>query len=294
MKTYFQILIFSLLALLPLLTTAQVGLQQDVRMNVSVGSFTAGGIGDYTGPVGVVGSTGYTVSNVLAGDYLIDDLNVYRIDSVIIIVAGSTATLHISYLQGTVGSQVPPQTGRGYIIRPTETLGLLLGVATGSNTITTEQLAKLITHNALVTDSYLSTVGGGLERYSAGAGVSVTASGSGITATKSAGQVTVTVPNGVVISSLRFVGASGDLNSGEITITINGGSGSLNTSDANSFWPALTVQNRTVVLPSDPFQQRPDDAGDSINIFNERWAVAGRVTVKITGLSGDFGIFGQF
>lgn len=135
--------------------------------------------------------------------------------------------------------------------------------------------------------------GGAASRYDAGAGVLVTASATGVTATKSAGQVTITVPNGVLLYSFRFTGASGDLNSGELVITINGGSGALNTSDANSFWPALTVQNRTVVLPSDPYQQRPDDAGDSINIFNERWAVSGRVAVKVTGLSGDFGIMGQ-
>ncbi len=135
--------------------------------------------------------------------------------------------------------------------------------------------------------------GGSASRYDAGAGVLVTASATGVTATKSAGQVTITVPNGVLLHSFRFTGASGDLNSGELTVTINGGSGSLNTSDANSFWPAINVQNRTVVLPTDAYQQRPDDAGDSINIFNERWTVAGRAAVKITGLSGDFGIFGQ-
>lgn len=135
--------------------------------------------------------------------------------------------------------------------------------------------------------------GGGSSRYSAGNGCWVHASAAGVTYAKSAGQGTITVPAGVELYSFRIVGGAADLNSGEMRITVDFDAGvAYNQSDATLWHPDITIQNRTVVLPADPYQQRPDDAGDSINIFDERIAAAGQVTTKITGLSGDWGIKG--
>ncbi|MEO0339207.1 MAG: hypothetical protein AAF242_08325, partial [Bacteroidota bacterium] len=134
------------------------------------------------------------------------------------------------------------------------------------------------------------------QRYDAGNGVYVTATGAGVTATKATGQVIITVPSTVTLHSFRVVGTASDLNSGELQIVISGGKGSgtdFNTSDTDLYHPAITIQNRSVVLPSDPYLQRPDDAGDSISIFDERFSTNGQVSVKITGLSGDFGIKGS-
>lgn len=135
--------------------------------------------------------------------------------------------------------------------------------------------------------------GGSATRYNAGNGCWVYASAAGITYAKSSGQGTLTVPAGVELHSFRIVGGSTDLNSGELRITIDFDAGvAHNQSDATLWHPDITIQNRTTVLPTDPYQQRPDDAGDSINIFDERFAAAGEVSTKITGLSGDWGIKG--
>ena len=135
--------------------------------------------------------------------------------------------------------------------------------------------------------------GGGSSRYSAGNGCWVHASGAGVTYAKSAGQGTITVPAGVELYSFRIVGGAADLNSGEVRITIDFDAGvAYNQSDATLYHPDITIQNRTTVLPTDPYQQRPDDAGDSINIFDEKFAAAGEVSSKVTGLSGDWGIKG--
>ena len=155
------------------------------------------------------------------------------------------------------------------------------------------------TNISLVSDTDTITInaagGGGhvASRYDAGNGCWVYASDVGVTYTKSAGQGTITVPAGVELFSFRIVGAAADLSSGEVLITIAFDSGvSFNQSDATLWHPDITLQNRTTVLPTDPYQQRPDDAGDSINIFDERFAAAGEVSTKITGLSGDWGIKG--
>lgn len=145
-----------------------------------------------------------------------------------------------------------------------------------------------------------STGGGGgtsFAWYDAGNGVFVYASDTNTTTSKSVGLVTID-GNNDEIRSFRFVGGASDLSSGELIIRIDNNGAQdgtdYNTSDVDSIWPFIGFQNRNVVLPTDPYQQRPDDAGDSINVFNERFASSGRVTVKITGLSGDFGIIGTY
>jgi hypothetical protein len=109
------------------------------------------------------------------------------------------------------------------------------------------------------------------------------------------GVCNLSIPLGVEVLSFRIVGGAGDLNSGELTLNFNYNSGvSHNQSNATLFHPVITIQGRTQVISTDDFQQRPDDNGDSLNIFDVIYSTAGRVTTKITGLSGDFGIKGDF
>lgn len=425
-----------LLIFLPTLAEAQYtgGRLEDTRLNVSIGLFTSGGVGDYQGAVGVLGSTGYTTNDVVVGDYLVDDTDLYRIDAVVYTVPGSIATIDVTWLEGTVGTIKAPITGRGEVIKPSPNLNLLLLLENGSNFITEEQEAKILTHNFLLIDSmlqlaaediylavtdqditdqtrvisgdttqllrfdtvsiefkdtpeilmnkvdyffadtrrtfvfgsdtlqlgvtqttgkfflsapntnvspegsllelidpatgeaqwrdaksidiggdtlivvgpdstynvtngdtiYVAAGGNTMSWYDAGNGAWVYATGTGITYTKSVGVGDFTIPADVILEEFKIVGGASDLNSGEIMIDINYPSGiAWNQSDLTSLWPTLQIQNRNVVLGTDPYQQRPDDAGDSVNIFNERWNTAGAVTVKITGLSGDFGIHGS-
>lgn len=140
--------------------------------------------------------------------------------------------------------------------------------------------------------------GGGGSSFSyrdAGNGCRVFADGN-VTYTKAVGTGTITIPASVSMTKFEIVGAAGDLSSGEITVTIVDGNtgGTYNTSDANTRHPQISIQNRNVVLPTDPYLQRPDDSDDSINIFHERFAVNTQSKFKITGLSGDFGIIGVY
>lgn len=133
--------------------------------------------------------------------------------------------------------------------------------------------------------------------YEAGDGAFVKATGTGITAELSVGELEFDIPDGVTLISFRASGTPANLNSGELRLIFNGGlsSGSvINTSNATLYHPFISVQGRTQVLPTDPYFQRPDDAADSINIFDEVYSVAGQVSSRITGLSGDWGIKGQF
>lgn len=315
---------FSFLSLLFLAITATAqpytgGRLQDMRFNASIGIFSASGVGDYQGAIGVVGSTGYDVDSIQVGDLLLDDANLYRVEAVSVSVPGSVATIDVTFLQGTVGNPAPPQSGRGMVIRPTSNLGLLLLTENGSNFITEEQEAKATTHNFLVIDqllgnldtagdtiyiespdsTYAVTAGdtvalpGAPRRYDAGNGCWVYATAPGVSYVKSAGQGTLTVPEGIELYSFRIVGGAAELNSGEVSITIvYDPTVGHNKSNATLWHPDITIQNRTTVLPSDPYLQRPDDAGDSINIFDEKITTPGQVTTKITGLSGDWGVKG--
>ncbi|MEO0339499.1 MAG: hypothetical protein AAF242_09810 [Bacteroidota bacterium] len=131
--------------------------------------------------------------------------------------------------------------------------------------------------------------------YPAGVGVMVRADGGGIQASRSPGSVTITVPNEVMLKSFRVIGSASDLASGEVRIQLSGGRGSgtiYNTDNSDGIHPVLIIQNRTSILPSDPMLQRPDDANDSINIFDEKITSPGQVVSKVTGLSGDWGIKG--
>lgn len=204
--------------------------------------------------------------------------------------SGSTVTVDLSSLGGGGGGETNTASnlgaGQGVFGAKSGVDLRFKSLVAGAN-ITMSADANTITINST------GGGGGGSFRYSAGNGCWVHASGVGVTYAKSAGQGTITVPAGVELYSFRIVGAAGDLNSGEVAITIAFDSGVAYNQDNATLWhPDITVQNRTTVLPTDPYQQRPDDAGDSINIFDEKFASAGEVTTKITGLSGDWGIKG--
>ena len=134
------------------------GRLEDVRINISVGTFSLVADSTYTGPVGNVGFTGYTVDSIEVGDLLFSDTELYHIDSIEIVTPGSIAMLWVTYLPGTVGSNAPPSMGRGMIVRPTENLGLLLLTQNGSDFITEEQEAKALTHNFLIIDEILAFI----------------------------------------------------------------------------------------------------------------------------------------
>lgn len=130
-------------------------------------------------------------------------------------------------------------------------------------------------------------------RYSAGANVMVRADGPGVTASKSAGSLTITVPASVNLHSFRFIGAAADLSGGAITVNIVGGYGSgvnFNTGSTNMYYPFVSLQNRA----SAPYLQRPDGPTDSITIYHDGFSTSGTVSITVQGLSGDFGINGNF
>ena len=166
------------------------------------------------------------------------------------------------------------------------------GVLNGTDIVLT------LSDNSTVTIDISGIVSGssGILRYSAGNGCFVVATGSGILYTKSTGVGNITVPSGVSLLSFRIIGGASDLNSGELQINIIGGAGSgssYNTNNANAFYPSITFVNRNVLGPTDPFLQKPDDAGDSIDIFHNQLTVSGRTTTAISGISGDWEVQGS-
>lgn len=134
------------------------GRLEDFRINVSIGVFDALPDSIYTGPIGTVGFTGYIVDSIQQGYLLFTDTNIFKIDSVEVIVPGSIAMLWVKYLPGTVGNLMPPEMGRGMIVKPTDNLGLLLLTQNGSDFITEEQEAKALTHNFIIIDRILDNI----------------------------------------------------------------------------------------------------------------------------------------
>lgn len=326
-------------------------------MNISIGVFAPGGTADYNGVVGVTGSSGYDIDDVVAGDILVDENHRrYKVDNIVILAPGVTAILDLECLEV---SCVAPTSGKGNITKPTTNMGLELITEPGSSLITFNQLIRSLNHSLLVIDSLYEIGGGGasngdvtvvsgvgyrhtdginvdtinlrtsnlplssaiqitgevasntnaqaalqylvtylngrqLKRFSAGNNVRVYGYGA-ITATKSVGVVTINVPKDAELISAQFLGSSGDLSSGELTINVDYASDyNYNNSDADTWYPVVTIQNRNVVLPTDPYLQRPDDTDDSINVFHLRFVSENRSAFKITGLSGDFGVLMQF
>jgi len=211
--------------------------------------------------------------------------------------SGTVLTVDLSSLAGggvTVVDSLLSQSAvnalsanQGYILNRNDIQSLSLA---GTVLTITKKDATTLTQDL----SSLGGGGGSITKYNAGNGCWVTASGAGVVYTKATGVGNIAIPSGVEVLSFRIVGTSGDLNSGELTINLNYDAGvTYNQANATLYHPAITIQNRTQVINTDPFFQRPDDAGDSIDIFDEIFAVAGRVTTKITGLAGDFGIKGQ-
>lgn len=128
------------------------------RMNISIGIFSSSATAyDYEGAIGVVGSSGYTVDDIEPGDMFWDDRSRYRVDSVEIIVAGSSATVWVTDLY----SAGAPQSGKGTLGKPSPNLGLQPLTENGSNFITEAQEAKILTDNLQRLDS-LAGDGNGL------------------------------------------------------------------------------------------------------------------------------------
>lgn len=152
-----------------------------------------------------------------------------------------------------------------------------------------EQLNYLLKRMALLA----ATGNNSNQRYSAGNGCSCTGE-SGITYAKSSGLGVLTATD-KLLNSFIIVGNDADLTDNEITVRIIGGNGvgsSLNTSDATTYHPFIGAQNRNVIDGDDPFQQINLDSFGSITIFPKRWTTNNQCEVLITGLTGDFLIYG--
>ncbi len=154
------------------------------------------------------------------------------------------------------------------------------------------QLNYLLKRMLYITST--GSVGVGVTRYRTG---SFLCTGeSGITGTKTNGLLTINAVN-KLLTSFKIVGGADDLDGGEFTITINGGNGINNTTinfggNASLHYPALVIVNRNIVVESDPFLQVPDTYDDSITIMPLPWTTNDQVSVLITGLSGNFSIYG--
>jgi len=136
-----------------------------------------------------------------------------------------------------------------------------------------------------------------LRRYDAGNGCIVFADGEGIECTKVSGGVQIDVPATINLISFRLRGDSSYLNGNELTITIVGGKGATATvkdfqnDNTDSFHPFLTPVSRNVI-GSDPFMQRPHDAG-IFDVYHYQITTPGTCVSLVTGLSGNWEIMGQ-
>jgi len=135
------------------------GLNQNIRFTVAFGPFTDTG-GTYTGQVQVIGSTGYSVDDIVVGNGLYDGKAIYQIDAVTIDTPGSIATLTVSYQAGDT-PDTAPSASRGQITHITGNLGLALLTQVGSNAMTPEQFAALLTSNFLKIDQAFAATGTG-------------------------------------------------------------------------------------------------------------------------------------
>lgn len=142
---------YSLFLLISLVLAVQAFAQPDTRrMNISIGIFSPSATAyDYEGAIGVVGSTGYTVDDIQPGDMFWDDASRYRVDSIEVIVAGTSATVWVTDLYGAGA----PQSGKGTLGKPSPNLGLQPLTENGSNFITEAQEAKIMTDNLQRMDS---------------------------------------------------------------------------------------------------------------------------------------------
>lgn len=132
-------------------------------MNVTVGVFASGSpYAQYYGAVGVVGSTGYTTSIVDNTYVLFDDKgHMYQVDSIVHIALGSTAYLYLNDLNSPASA---PTAGKGMLCKRFSN-GLIPLVADGSNYITAEQEAKILTNNMYYIDSLLAAPSNVEERF---------------------------------------------------------------------------------------------------------------------------------
>ena len=169
-----KLLKYTLFSLISLLLAVQAIAQPGTRrMNISIGIFSPSATSyDYEGAIGVVGSTGYTVDDIEPGDMFWDDLSRYQVDSVEVIVEGSSATVWVTDLYGAGA----PQSGKGTLGKPSPNLGLQPMTENGSNFMTEAQEAKILTDNLNRMDSLAGDGNGIIDALPSG-DVSVDAAG---------------------------------------------------------------------------------------------------------------------
>ena len=134
-------------------------LRENTRFTVAFGVFTGTGP-TYTGQVQTIGSTGFTVNDINLGDGLYDGSAMYRIDAVNVTTPGSIATVTVTYQAGDT-PDTAPAASRGQITKLTGNLGLALMTQVGSNFMTPDQLAKLLTSNFIKIDAAITGGAGG-------------------------------------------------------------------------------------------------------------------------------------
>jgi hypothetical protein len=133
------------------------------------------------------------------------------------------------------------------------------------------------------------------ERYNIGNDVIITADGPGAIADRFGGGVRIIVPSNVLIKSFRIKGDAAWLSGNSLEIQIIGGRGSAtvyNTSSIDNYHPQITVVQRTILFPGDPYVQRPHDAG-GVDIFHFPITTQGVCKTLIQNITGDFEIMGQ-
>lgn len=147
-------------------------------------------------------------------------------------------------------------------------------------------------------DAGLINVGGDL-RYQAGETIEcwVTATQPGIIAEGyGSNGIRLIIPANTMLKSFRVRGDASMLSGNVLEITIYDGKaiadGTYNNDNASSYHPLLVVGSRNQLFPTDPFVQRPHDAG-GIDIFHFPISTPGICISQITGLSGEWEVFGQ-
>ena len=146
-----------LLCLIPMLNYAQdIPSQEEPYLNIVVGSFSAGGIGDFTGAIGTNGSNGYTTDSLIVGDFIRDSkFDRYKIVAITYTVPNSVATIDVQCLETPC---IAPVSGNGAAFSRLSS-GLELIPVDGSSTITASQRTVMMNHNFLVLDSILQNTG---------------------------------------------------------------------------------------------------------------------------------------
>lgn len=122
------------------------------HMNVAIGASTSLGGASWRTTVAVIGSPGFVIDSVQAGDILFDENgNKFVVDDDSLLVSGYSVRLDLTNLDGTGR----PLSGRGALMRPSTNLALNLMPQNGNNYISENAESKLLVDNFLRIDSLL-------------------------------------------------------------------------------------------------------------------------------------------